>query len=98
MIGNQLELEDLKIELNHRQEEVINLKAVIKYPKVSQEAGILQFLQAGGTLTPMDALERFNCWALSSRISDLNKKGHNIKSRMETGENGKTFARYFIPR
>lgn len=82
---------------NYRTQNEVNQKAVKKeLPKVSQEARILQYLQAGGSLTPMDALRLFNCWALSSRISDLNKKGFNIQARMETGENGKTYARYFI--
>lgn len=75
----------------------VNQLAVKKeMPKVSQEAGILQYLQAGGTLTPMDALEKFNCWALSSRISGLHKKGYDVKSKLEHGENGKVYARYFI--
>ncbi len=74
---------------NLHQEEIKN-----GVPKVSQEAGILQYLQAGGTLTPMDALRLFNCWALSSRTADLRKKGYNIISKLETGENNKTYARY----
>jgi len=83
---------------NWRQEQVINQKACLKKPapKVSQETGILQYLQAGGSLTPMDALRLFNCWALSSRTADLRKKGYNIISKLETGENGKTYARYSI--
>ena len=79
---------------NWRQEQVINQKAVKKDKPVSQEAGILQYLQAGGLLTPMDALRLFNCWALSSRCSDLRRKGYNIISKLEHGENGKTYARY----
>ena len=82
---------------NWKTQNEVNQKSVKKeLPKVSQESGILQYLQAGGSLTPMDALRLFNCWALSSRISDLNKKGFNVRARMETGENGKTYARYFI--
>mgnify|MGYP003395135310 CR=1 FL=1 len=83
---------------NWKTQNEINQKAVKKDKPVSQEAGILQYLQAGGTLTPMDALRLFNCWALSSRCSDLRKKGYNIISKLETGENNKTYARYSMKR
>ncbi len=81
---------------NWKTQNEINQKAVKKDKPVSQEAGILQYLQAGGSLTPMDGLRLFNCWALSSRCSDLRKKGYNITSKLETGENNKTYARYSI--
>ncbi len=60
----------------------------------SQNQQILEYLQAGNSISPMEALHLFNCWALSSRISDLRKEGHDITSVMETGENGKVYARY----
>ena len=83
---------------NWKTQNAVNQKAVetVPAPKVSQETGILQYLQAGGSLTPMDGLRLFNCWALSSRCSDLRKKGYAIISRLEHGENGKIYARYFI--
>jgi len=62
----------------------------------SQNKDILAYLQAGHSLAPLDALRLFNCWALSSRISDLRKEGHNITSVMEKGENGKIYARYSL--
>ena len=64
----------------------------------SQEERIMDHLKAGGTLTPMDALEQFGCWALSSRVADLNRLGAGIKKTMEKGDNGKRYARYFIPK
>ena len=63
---------------------------------MTQEQAILEHLRAGNSLSPMEALKLCNCWALSSRISDLHKKKHNIKSVMEKGENGKVYARYFL--
>ncbi len=84
-------IEETIATINLHQEEIKN-----GVPKVSQEAGILQYLQAGGSLTPMSALRLFNCWALSSRCSDLRRKGYDIISKLETGENGKTYARYSI--
>ena len=62
---------------------------------MSQEAKILSYLQEGNRLTPMDALRLFNCFALSSRVSDLNKKGAGIKTKLITA-NHKTFAQYYI--
>jgi hypothetical protein len=61
-----------------------------------QNKEILAYLEAGGSLTPMDALNLFNCWALSSRISDLKKEGHDIKSELVKGENGKRYSRYWL--
>jgi hypothetical protein len=62
---------------------------------MSQNKKIEKFLKQGRSLTPMLALKLFNCWALSSRISELNKKGLNIKSEM-IERDGKRFARYSI--
>ncbi len=59
----------------------------------SQNKRIEKFLKKGRSLTPMLALRLFDCWALSSRISELNKLGMNIKSTM-VEQNGKRFARY----
>lgn len=50
----------------------------------SQKKRILLALQAGKTLTPMDAIREFGCTKLASRVSDLIlKEGHNeIQKRM----------------
>jgi len=50
---------------------------------MSQNDAILQHLQKGHTLTPMQALRKFNCLSLSSRISDLkNDRGYDVKSEL----------------
>lgn len=46
--------------------------------KQTQEKMILGFLSSGRTLTQLQAYHKFDCWALSSRVSDLNKAGHKI--------------------
>lgn len=54
----------------------------------SQNQRILEYLQSGKTLSPLQALELFNCWALSSRCADLNKQltnegnGHRIDCKL----------------
>lgn len=49
----------------------------------SQNDRILKYLLSGGTLNPLQALKKFDCWALSSRISELKKLGlYKIKSEL----------------
>jgi Helix-turn-helix domain len=65
----------------------------------SQSALILAHLQAGGTLTPMDALNLFKCWSLSQRITDLRQQGHRIvTTRVDDALTGKHYARYHLER
>lgn len=49
----------------------------------SQNTQILAWLQEGNSLTPMDALNRFGCSRLVSRIGEL-KEMHDIQKEMIT--------------
>lgn len=60
---------------------------------MSQNTEILKYLKAGNTLTSLEALNRFGCFRLASRITDL-KKTHNIKSEMVKVNSGKKVAQY----
>jgi len=62
----------------------------------SQSALILSALQQGDTLTSLQALDRFKCFRLASRISDLNKQGHNIQKKMIKVDSGKSVAEYYL--
>jgi len=62
----------------------------------SQNKQILNFLELGRTLTAYDALVKFGCMRLASRINDLRNQGHNIESTKEQLSNGKYVARYSI--
>lgn len=63
---------------------------------MTQVNAIIDYLKPSGrTITPMQALKKFNCWALSSRASDIKKMGINIKSKFVT-KNGKTYSKYYI--
>lgn len=64
----------------------------------SQNKQILAHLQAGNTLTPIDALNHFGCLRLSARIHNLREKGHAIKMEMVSTRSGKRVARYSIRR
>lgn len=59
----------------------------------SQEKSILKYLQMGFTLTPLEALKKFDCLRLSGRVHSLRQQGHNIETTM-VREINKTYARY----
>lgn len=48
----------------------------------SQSKEILKYLQEGNEITPIEALERFNCFRLGARVYDLKKLGYEIETRM----------------
>ena len=55
----------------------------------SQSEQILEYLQAGNVLTPLEALRKFNCLRLGARIYDLRQLGYQINSRLITDEHTK---------
>ena len=63
-----------------------------------QNRAILLYLESGGSLSTIDALEKFGSFRLSARINDLRNQGHNIRTEKFKTPNGKTVARYFIPK
>ena len=64
----------------------------MKNPQAQQ---ILNHLQQGAKITPIDALNQFGCFRLAARIHDLKKKGWNIKTETEL-KNGKEYAAYSL--
>ena len=63
----------------------------------SQTDQILNYLQAGNVLTPLEALRKFNCLRLGARIYDLRQKGYVINSLMiKDDKSGKRYARYSL--
>lgn len=64
-------------------------------PIESQRAKILAHLQKGYSVTPISALEKFNCFRLGARIWDLKDKGHQIETDMvDDKKTGKRYASY----
>lgn len=61
----------------------------------SQNKQILEYLQTGKGITPIEALEKFQCFRLSGRIYDLKDAGHDIVTKIVEKE-GKRFAKYFL--
>lgn len=64
----------------------------------TQAQKILAWLKSGHKLTALEALNRFGCMRLASRISDL-AKSHKIRKQMITvgrGKKAKRVMQYFI--
>lgn len=76
---------------NHRKP---NLKVIVME---SQNDKIRQHLEAGYTITPLEALQLFGCLRLSGRIYDLIHEGLPVNSEM-IEINGKRIARYSLPK
>lgn len=57
---------------------------------------ILDHLQRVGPLTPLDALQLFGCFRLTSRIWDLKQLGHDIHTDTKKLSNGKAVAVYSL--
>ena len=62
----------------------------------SQCSKILHDLIAGKRITPIDALEKYGCFRLSARISELKEVGWKIEKETVTLSNGKRIARYYM--
>lgn len=45
---------------------------------MKQTQRILIYLKSGKSLTPIEALQKFGCFRLAARISDLRSQGHTI--------------------
>ena len=66
--------------------------------KRTQKQAIKDYLLAGYSITPLEALEQFGCFRLGAQIFDLKKEGMPIETKIKTDEKtGKRYAVYFIP-
>ena len=66
--------------------------------KITQCEMIEEYLDTYGEITPLEAMRDLGIYRLASRISDMKKRGHKIKSEMvsvATRNGGRThIARY----
>ena len=62
---------------------------------MNQTNQILEYLQEGNSITPIEALNKFGCFRLGARIWDLKNKGYEIKTEM-VQKGKKTFAKYSL--
>ena len=63
----------------------------------SQKKQILAYLRTGKSLTQMEALHRFGCMRLASRINDIRNEGWNVLTEKLKLNSGKIVACYRIP-
>jgi hypothetical protein len=57
---------------------------------------LLRALKAGEKLTPLSALERYQCFSLSQRMGELRRSGWPIRSEMVKVNSGKKVAMYWL--
>lgn len=63
--------------------------------QIAQQDQILVNMQAGNTITQIDALNLFGCFRLSAIIHDLRNNGHEIITHNERNPNNSGYhARY----
>lgn len=63
---------------------------------LSQNREILAYLRNGGSITSLEAIDKFGCARLASRIEELRKAGHDVKDAW-VHHNEKRFKRYYLP-
>lgn len=61
--------------------------------KKSQKQNVLEYLEIGNKITPLEALYQFGSFRLSAIIFDLRQEGFNIITHNKKVD-GKTFAEY----
>lgn len=72
----------------------VNRKDVIIIPrKETQCKMILEHLKTFNSITPLEALELYQCMRLSGRIKELRNQGYLIETDV-VRNNGKWFAKY----
>jgi hypothetical protein len=65
--------------------------------KQSQSSRILKYLQSGRSLTVLEALRLFGCYALSQRIGELRRQGWPIDATWKRTRHAKRIKRYSMP-
>lgn len=63
---------------------------------MNQTDEILNYLRAGYSLTPLEALDKFGCFRLGARIWEIKDQGYDIESKIVSGPNGKHYSRYTL--
>lgn len=62
----------------------------------SQNQMILEYLQKGNSITPLEALKLFGCFRLTSRICELEDKGYSFKREWKKLSDGKQIMSYTL--
>ena len=67
---------------------------------MTQNQQILKHLEEHGSITPIQALNKYGCMRLGARVYDLKAMGHDIRCTIEQHTNSKgqhkRYARYWM--
>lgn len=63
---------------------------------LSQTDRILNYMLEGHAITPLEALQRFNCLRLGARIADIKAKGYIVYSEFVNTPSEKKVKRYHL--
>lgn len=63
---------------------------------MTQAKRILEYMEQGHKITPLEALDKFGSFRLGAVIFDLKKEGHNIQSKMIELPSGKHVKQYWL--
>lgn len=63
---------------------------------MTQTQRILNHLQKGRSITPLQALRWFGCFRLAARISDIRKEGFEVETKLVKAKNNH-YAKYYLP-
>lgn len=73
------------------------MSTLIDKNTISQNDAILKYMQQGNRITPIEALNLFKCFRLTSRICDLKQRGFDIQKQfVKVGNNNKKVMSYWI--
>lgn len=64
--------------------------------RTTQKSEILKHLEAGNSITPIEALQKFGSLRLADVIFKLKCEGHNITTELFTTSNSSRVARYAL--
>ena len=63
---------------------------------MTQNEQVLKHLKEYGSITPLEAMVRYDIMRLSGRIFELRKEGHNIITKDRVTKKGKHYAEYIL--
>ena len=72
------------------------MPTLINSTTISQNDSILAYMQSGNRITPIEALNLFKCFRLTSRICGLRQRGFEIKKEFVKVNSGKKVMSYWI--
>lgn len=81
----------------HTKDQTNNTPSKRKMQPASQRSRVYRHLEMYGSITQAEAIDKYQCYRLSSRIKEMRDDGANIVTIMEDNASGRgQHARYFL--